>query len=223
MRLVLLIILITSLVFSVELKNDYYGISGELTLGDCSFAQDDNSNGSQGIGRVVLQDREKKENTLVVFISASTVAKKVISEILPLDKKIDLQVKYYMTKKNDLVLENINENYSADGGRLAVEENIRQIGIRKHYPEKYLNYLEIWSATIETSYWQRMLVYAGIPARELEQQVFSGMLATEIDADLKLARELKIAAAPVFLWQNQELITDLAYLKQLLLLNEAEK
>ncbi len=68
-----------------------------------------------------------------------------------------------------------------------------------------------------------MLEYVGVPAAELEQQIFSGTLAAVIDNDIKLARELKIAATPVFLWQNQELITDLDHLKQVLTVDDAEQ
>ena len=87
-----------------------------------------------------------------------------------------------------------------------VEEDIRQLVIRKYFPDKWGAYIMKRSYQFESSYWDEAAEGSGLALSAVRQHARSEEGKTLLMQDALIAAELGIAASPTFLWENRVIL-----------------
>jgi len=88
-----------------------------------------------------------------------------------------------------------------------VEEDIRQLVIKKFFPDQWGRYIFLRSYDFESSYWDEAARGAGLDEQAVRGKARSDEGKALLREDGKLAAELGIAASPTFLWENRDLLS----------------
>ena len=91
-------------------------------------------------------------------------------------------------------------------GQPEIDEDIRQLCIRKYYPEKFLDYLLLKSKDLKATDWEAPAKQAGIDAEVIKKCTFNQEGRTLLKEDIKKAEEFNISASPTFLYENRIII-----------------
>lgn len=90
-------------------------------------------------------------------------------------------------------------------GLAEVEEDIRQLVVEKYFPDKWPDYMLLRSKNFESTYWDDAARGAG-----LDPEIVRSKAREEGEALLRenaaLARELRITASPLFLYENRRIL-----------------
>lgn len=105
--------------------------------------------------------------------------------------------------------------FSSLHGQAEVEEDIRQLCIKKYEPEKFLDYLLLRNKDIGSADWEAPAGEAGIGIEVIKKCALNKEGKTLLKEDIKRAEELNITASPAFLYENKILIMDFNLLKEL--------
>ncbi len=100
-------------------------------------------------------------------------------------------------------------------GEAEVEEDIRQLCIKKYQPDKFLDYLLLSSKDINSADWETLAEETGIDKEVISKCTLNKEGKTLLKEDIKKARELNIATSPTFRYENRILIMDFKRLKEL--------
>ncbi|UCB57738.1 MAG: hypothetical protein JSV30_03940 [Candidatus Omnitrophota bacterium] len=157
------------------------------------------------LGTVMLLDRKRKPNRLDMFVGAfcpysKTTQAELIDFIRQRDIDIDLNLRY-LVKVHEFGI-------SSFYGPSETKEDIAQIIIQKHYPDKFRDYLLL----IQDKNREEALKELGISADIIESKKEWALEILKDDS--KEAESLQIKRSPTFLWENVYLIPNLEGLKQ---------
>ncbi|MCK4859084.1 MAG: hypothetical protein KAS87_00825 [Candidatus Omnitrophica bacterium] len=152
--------------------------------------------------------REKEDNNLKLFtMSACPFGTEAENEILSLAEEKDIKVEIYYIAFYDE-----KKGWESLHGLSEAEENIRQLCVRKYYPEKYFDYILERNENIKSSFWEKAAINVGVDDKKIQQcQYDEGKELLKQNA--KLAQELKINASPTILWENNKRFNELGELK----------
>lgn len=105
--------------------------------------------------------------------------------------------------------------FSSLHGQAEVEEDIRQLCIKKYAPEGFFDYLLLRNKDIKDTDWEAPAERAGVDIEAIKKCALNREGKTLLKEDIKRAKELNIIASPVFLYENNRLIRDFNLLKEL--------
>lgn len=100
-------------------------------------------------------------------------------------------------------------------GQTEVDEDIRQLCIKKYEPDKLLDYLLLRNKDFRSADWETPAKQAGIDVEGIKRCSHNKEGKTPLKEDIKKAEELNITASPTFLYENRILIRDFNRLKEL--------
>lgn len=100
-------------------------------------------------------------------------------------------------------------------GESEVGEDIRQLCIKKYFPEKFFDYLLLRNKDIRSADWQVPAEEAGVGIEAIKNSALNEEGKTLLKEDIKKAEELNISSSPTFLYENRVLIGDFNLLKEL--------
>ncbi len=93
--------------------------------------------------------------------------------------------------------------FDAPKGNMEVEEDLRAVCVKKHYPEKFNAYIVCRSENILSSWWEDCLL--GTDIQKVKSCARSEEGASLLKENIRLNNELKIMFGPTYLLNNQEI------------------
>lgn len=164
----------------VELKDGYYYISPRLA------------------GGMIFIGRERIAKRLDVFLGTrEKELKGILSALRELqDKHKDLKVElhYLAFEKKD--------GFSAPGGLSELEEDARQVCVKKHNPDKFWDYALCRSQAPESTWWDICAEGLGIETKAIKDCSLSLEGFNLLKENVSLNKELEISNGPVYLAEN---------------------
>ena len=165
---------------SLELKEGYYYISPRL------------AGGSIFIGRQVIPDK------LDVFLS--TKGKNVEEMVTGLK---DLRLKY---PKLDITLHytafEAKDGFNAQGGLPELEEDIRQVCVKRYQPDKFWDYALCRAKHQESTWWDACAEQFGIEAPAIKKCGRSSEGMNLLKENIQLNKDLEVSRGMAFLVNN---------------------
>lgn len=98
-----------------------------------------------------------------------------------------------------------NAGFSAQGGKLEVEEYLRAACIQKYYPQEFWSYLTCRARNINSSYWEDCL--SGVDQDKLKSCARGQEGINLLRENISLSNELKIMFGPAYLLDNREIFS----------------
>lgn len=166
-----------------ELKDGYYCLSPRLS------------------GGLIFIGRPRIANKLDVFMG--TKGNKG-SEVLSLLKTLRDRHKELSLSLHYLALET-EEGFSAPGGLAELEEDIRQVCVAKHQPDKLWDYASCRFKNQDSSWWDTCAEKSGINPAVVKKCALSQEGIDLLRENTALNKELEMAVGPVFLVNNNEM------------------
>ncbi len=173
------------------------------------------------IGISEFTDRELNRNTLDIFLMCKCpYSVKLIQQLIPQlkeNREIQLRGFYYLVDGEEIYslqqdkkqagFNNKKYQFKSQFGISDVEESKRQLIIKKYYPDKFFDYLEIRSQNIDST-----LLYKIYDKLGIKQDVMHKKMELEGDEFLKenltAQKELGIKISPTLFWENKYVIID---------------
>ena len=81
-------------------------------------------------------------------------------------------------------------------GKPEVEEDMRQLLIKKYYPEKFWEYLSSRNTGYQSPEWKKHALLAGIEPSKIEERITQGEGSDLLRENIKRARELQVQSSP---------------------------
>ncbi|MDD5505028.1 MAG: thioredoxin domain-containing protein [Candidatus Omnitrophica bacterium] len=161
--------------------------------------------GQLRMGDIMILKRPKKQNTLRIYAAGlCRDSSQAMLEILDLVKRknldIDVEIKY--------IVNSDEFGMTSRRGPDEIREDIRQIAIKKYYPDKFFDYISIRQDHSPA----QALEGAGIQSEDIDSKRDEALNILK-DSQPEI-RSLGISASPVFLWENIYLITNISGLKR---------
>ncbi len=150
----------------------------------------------------VLLSREKKEKTMDLWIMSycpyGTLAEnKMINHLKKKPESFTLDIRYIVSLDEEGKITSLHEDKE-------IEENKRQLVIKKYYSDKFFDYLLKRNENLEGN-WEEVATGLEINVVDVKAKV-----AQEGESLLKeeanLASELSITASPTYFWENQQFV-----------------
>jgi len=188
----------------------------------------------------VYLNRKRTPNTLEVFsMSQCPFSIRALNKLITAQKEgkiaenVKIEVHYIATlisdgkrvtsnEQQDLKPETRNSKpetrnlvFRSLHGTPEVEEDMRQLCIKKYYPDKLLDYLLLRNEEIRSTLWEKQAKEAGIDDEVIRKCIYSKEAETLLKEDIKKAEELNISSSPTFLYENRIQILDSSLLKEL--------
>jgi len=104
--------------------------------------------------------------------------------------------------------------FSSLHGQPEAEEDMRQLCVKKYFPEEFGDYLRLRNEEVKSTLWEKPALGAGVDPARIVACVYQEGQRLLLENSLK-ARELKISASPTFLWENRYLFFDAGRLNEL--------
>lgn len=146
-------------------------------------------------GMSYLPTRPKIKGKLDLFIS---LFDKDSASILENIKDFNPQVHFLVTEEKDGQL-------SASRGKPEVEECLRAVCVRRHYPQRFLSYITCRSKAIDSSWWEDCL--EGEPAGPVKECARGDEGWQLLKENIILNRELSVMFGPTYLLDNQDIFS----------------
>jgi hypothetical protein len=168
------------------------------------------------VGSGVYPGRPRQPQRLDVFVMSmcpfANGALRPIAETVR-DKKfpkdVDLSVHYIVnaasitrTAEGVRILESLLSQH----GNPEVEENIRQLAIKKLFPDQWAKYIFLRSYNFDSTYWDDTAREAGIDDKAVRTLARSDEGKKMLREDALLAAQMGILGSPTFIWENRELL-----------------
>ncbi len=172
----------------------------------------------------IYLNRPAKSKTLEIFImSHCPFGPEVVNQLVAvqregkIDKKIKIAIHYIASlvkgpksgvqKSDQLTFQSLH-------GIAEVEEDMRQLCIKKYYPDKFFGYLLLRNRNIKSTLWERPAIESMIDPALIRVCLYRE--GDELLNDnIQRANELKISASPTYLWENKYLILNSEKLKRI--------
>ncbi|MEM3473346.1 MAG: hypothetical protein QW735_01950 [archaeon] len=149
---------------------------------------------------IYLYDRSFKNNSLKLFVMAycpyGNMAEDSLKEIVSSFKELDIEIHYIVSKEGT--------SFSSLHGDEELKEDMRQLCIKKYYPEKLLNY--IWCVNENYTDYGKCMRNLSISESKI-QACLNSEGNSLLDEDYKLTLDLGVMASPTFLLNNQILFS----------------
>jgi hypothetical protein len=170
----------------------------------CDNGVDDTGNGKVDCadetcdGRMVC--REEKKKSLEVFVMSQcpfgAMALLAMDDVLSAFKKKDMDFNIHFIAT--VIADDEGEKISSMHGQSEVDENMRWICARKHYPRDYLKYVWCRAGDYRNPEWEACAT-GKIKKKVLEKCVESGEGEQLLLEDMKVASNLDIGASPTWI------------------------
>jgi len=140
---------------------------------------------------------------LFFFASLSQQANDIVVEII---NRIKEKPGTYNIEFHYLVAKDEEGNFVSRRGISEIEENIRQLVVKKHFPEKYYDYIVERAKEVGSSYWEDAALAVGLDPASIKKLARSKEGESLLEAEYELVKELQIGGEFVFFVNNQEVI-----------------
>lgn len=164
----------------VDLKESYYHITPRLAGGS------------------IFVGRQKLSKRLDVFLAS---AGKTVRGLLSVLKELQAKHKDLKVDIHYLAFEG-PDGFSAPGGLFELEEDIRQVCVRRYSLEKFWDYALCRADLQESSWWDVCAEQHTLDAKKIKKCALSDEGMSLLRENTKLNRELEIANGPTFLVDN---------------------
>jgi len=180
----------------------------------------------------IFINRQKTSNTLEVFsMSQCPFSIRALNKLITAKKEgkiadnIEIDVHYIATLVQPDNRSPITDHliFRSLHGESEVEEDMRQLCIKKYYPNKFLDYLLLRMKNIRDPEWKKVVEEVGIDEATIKKCLTNREAEELLREDIKKARELNIHSSPTFLWENRAMILNFDSLKDLPGLKGLEK
>jgi hypothetical protein len=169
----------------------------------CDNKKDDTGNGRVDCAdptcRNKLRCRRRRPRHLEVFIMSqcpyAAAGVLAMKEVLKnFGGRLGFQINYIAEQKDD-------GTFSALHGQPEVEENTRQLCVKKHYPRRnrYLKYVWCRMESYRSDQWRTCAESGGLSAAVIERCASGPQGRRLLAANLKVAKDLQISASPTWL------------------------
>jgi hypothetical protein len=156
------------------------------------------------VGASLNISRERIPGKVLLFISSlSDQANEVTSEAI---KRIKNKPDAYNFEFHYLAFKDEEGNIVSKRGIGEIEENIRQLVVKKQFPDKYLDYVVERGKNVGSSYWEDSATAVGLDPAIIKKSAQSTEGKVLLEEDVKLANELEVGGDVVFFVNNQEVI-----------------
>ncbi len=163
----------------------------------------------------VFIKRKRRPDTLDVFcMGQCPFSSKALNSIieakkegkLPEDIKLDIHyiAKLVVPCKSCGDAEDLLK-FQSHHGQPEIDEDIRQLCIKKYEPDKLLDYLLLRNKDLKSADWGTPAKQAGIDVEMIKKCSHNKEGKTLLKEDIKKAEELNIAASPTFLMKTEYL------------------
>ncbi len=99
-------------------------------------------------------------------------------------------------------------------GETEIEEDMRQLCVKKYFPQKYFGYILARNKDINNSQWEKAAIETlGRDAEAIIRKCQNEEGKTLLEKNMLFAAELRIGASPTILWENQRRFENLKELK----------
>ena len=151
----------------------------------------------------MLLKREKKENNLDLFVMSycpygTKAETKMINYLKKKPGSFNLEIHYIVSEQKDKI--------TSLHGDKEVEENKRQLIIKKYYSDKFFDYLLKRNEDLEGN-WEEVAKELGINPEEVKDKV-SKEGDDLLKEEAKLASELNITTSPTYFWENEQFVQE---------------
>ncbi len=147
--------------------------------------------------------QEKIENQIDIFISPFAPQSYLIidafNKIHERFPKIKLEIHY-------IIYQNSSENFSSKRGQMELEEIQRQLAIKKYAPEKIMEYLQIRSKSLTSSYWEEPIKAVNMDPQIIKTLSQSEDIKSLMIEDAKKVKTYRINSEVAVISNNQERI-----------------
>jgi hypothetical protein len=144
--------------------------------------------------------REEKKKSLEVFVMSQcpfgAMALLAMDDVLSAFKKKDMDFNIHFIAT--VIADDEGEKISSMHGQSEVDENMRWICARKHYPRDYLKYVWCRAGDYRNPEWEACAT-GKIKKKVLEKCVESGEGEQLLREDMKVADNLDIGASPTWI------------------------
>lgn len=165
---------------------------------------------------LVLVDKKKENNKLELFIMSQCPF-----GVMAVNSIIDSIEKGNISKDIEINIHYIGDSFkSADGtisfnslhGEDEWKEDIRQILIKKLYPDKFFNYLKERNKNYTSNEWQNAAKAVGIDVKKIEEN-FDTLGKKLLEEDFKYTNEKEISVSPTFIVDGNIIVVGIGQLK----------
>ncbi len=119
--------------------------------------------------------------------------------------KLEIALRFVVKAKSRLKSDR-TRRFESVNGQEEVAEDIRQLLIQKHYPDKLGAYLAARNKSISSTDWRECARAAGIDPEEIEKRSASGEGAELLAEDIRLARSKGVTLAPTLLINGDKFV-----------------
>ena len=166
-----------------ELKEGYYYISPRLS------------------GGLIFIGRQRIPGKLDVFLGARGKelegALASLKELQAKHKDLKVELHYLAFEKKD--------GFSAPGGLPELEEDVRQLCLKKHNPDKFWDYALCRSRSQESTWWDICAEGLGIEPKVIKGCSLSEEGFSLLSENISLNKELEISSGPAYLSENNRI------------------
>lgn len=154
--------------------------------------------------------RELKPNTLDLFVMSQCLIGINAEEVLinkARENKFKLNIHYIINKDEKGIFHSLH-------GKEELREDIEQIVIQKHYPDKFFDYLLCRNKDIKDRDWQKCAEELKLDPEKIKVYAYEEHLEL-LAREVKLTQELNIKSSPTFLWENRLKISEVSDLRKI--------
>ena len=178
----------------------------------------------QFFGGAIFVGRKKIPMKLDVFVGTKGAAAEkvfaVLKELHTRHNNVDIVIHY-------LAIEG-QTGFSAPTGLAELEEDIRQVCVKRYHPDKYWDYALCRAKNQESSWWDMCAEQLGIDTKAIKQCSLLGEGINLLRENSTLNQELRIAGGPTYVVNNQEVfsvtgVPQIEQIEEMLGLNEVKK
>ncbi len=175
-------------------------------------------NNSRDFVRLYLK-REKKLKAMDLFVmSKCPFGIEAEQVIYPVAKKAGISLSiYYIANFSSNPNPAANQKpymLSSLHGETEIEEDMRQLCVKKYFPQKYFGYILARNKDINNSQWEKAAIETlGRDAEAVIRKCQNEEGKTLLEKNMLFAAELRIGASPTILWENQRRFENLKELK----------
>ena len=153
-------------------------------------------------GNGVYVNRKPIPNQLEIFVMSQcpygVQAESRIIDAMKLDKlpkDVNVNIRY-IVNYNDK-----DNKFDSLHGSAEWEENVRQLIIKKYYPQKFWNYLEIRNKDYKSSLWDEAAEKAGINPKVFKKYWNEGLEMLKQEA--AHSNEYNVSSSPTVIWEGR--------------------
>jgi len=152
--------------------------------------------------------KRKKKNLKLFVMSKCPFGIEAENEILPLARKRKVEVEiYYIASYNKQ-----RKEWESLHGTAEAEEDMRQLCIKKYFPEKYFDYILLRNKNVHSSLWEKVARKVGIDDEKIRECQYN-QGEELLRKNSKFSEELGINASPTILWENTRRFNNLKEFK----------